>query len=173
MSEPPRPPFFYALQPKTWTWDRFYKIFVTERAVCGAWIAGQFYDRESEESAGMMFTASLGPLGFLLGPLINRWVKRATSQRHEHEGRYETIDPDGPDFLTADKRNFRLPRLDIASVAIKPGGTLTRMHAMRKGARLEITEVRGTKRRFILVGDECGIRAREALGGLVSDLGSA
>jgi hypothetical protein len=154
-----RPPFFYALQPKELTADRFYKIFVTERAICGAWVAGQYYD---EQSAQGQLMATGGLLGLLLSPFIKRWIR----QRHEREQRYEAIDPDGPDFLTADRRNFRLARLDIAGVVIKPKAKIS-MHHWAAGNRLEINMADGTKMRFILVGDQEAEQVRALLARIV------
>ncbi len=159
MPKRPPPPFFYALQPKELTTDRFYKVFVTERAICGAWVAGQYYDRQSAQG---QLVATTGLLGLLLSPLIKRWIR----QRQEREQHYETIDPDGPDFLTADKRNFRLARLDIAGALIKPKPKMS-MRPWAKGNRLEINMADGTKMQFILVGDQDAEHVRALLARIV------
>jgi len=157
-----QPAFFYALQPKELVADRFYKIFVTERAICGAWLAGQFYDHQSTR-AQLMYLG--GVIAFLLSPLTNRSIR----QRYERERRYETISPDGPDFLPADKRNFRLVPMDVARAVIKRRSRMwTRYWAA--GDVLEISTVDGARMRFILVGDLGSERVRELIARIVPNV---
>ncbi|MGD8453373.1 MAG: hypothetical protein PVJ57_16295 [Phycisphaerae bacterium] len=133
---------FYALQPNTLTSDRLYRIFITRQAICGAWVAGQFHSRES---AQQVLVVTLGLLSFLARPLVNRWLRK----REEREQFYDALDPDGAEFLEADKRNFRLLPMDIDGVTITQKKKFSG-HGVR-GPRLTITRSDGKALKLVVL----------------------
>ena len=83
--------------------DWFYKIYVTRDAPCGAVIAGQVADVESADL--QLVTPSM--------------AKRALSDHEQLEARYDVIDPNSPEFLALDKRNFQLTGPMIEKVQLR------------------------------------------------------
>jgi hypothetical protein len=132
--------FFYGLQPRWLRWDRLYRVYVCEAALAGAYVAGQIYD---EPSAAVQLQQ--------LGPLVSPIVRGRLARRHEREMRYDGLDPFGADMLAQDPRNFHLPRTEVVRARFRRSRSL--WTAFNVGSvELELQD--GTKRRFILVGDQ-------------------
>jgi hypothetical protein len=132
--------FFYGLQPRWLSWDRLYRVYVSDKMLSGAYIAGQLYD---EQSAALQ----LQQLGLFLRPL----VRRRFAQRQEREAMYDAVDPFGPLLLSHDKRNFQIARSDVVRTRFQRNRSL--WAPFNVGA-VELELLDGTTLRFILVGDQ-------------------
>lgn len=133
-------PFFYGLQPRWLSWDRLYRIYVSDKMVAGAYIAGQIYDEQSA-------TVQLQQMRSLLRPI----VRRRLAQRCERETLYDAHDPFGPSFLGHDARNFQILRSDVAQVRFRRNRSLrTRFNV----GSVELLFLDGSTNRLILVGDQ-------------------
>ncbi|OAI48065.1 hypothetical protein AYO44_01285 [Planctomycetaceae bacterium SCGC AG-212-F19] len=161
---------FYALEAGWFIWPRFYKVFVTPSAICGAYLAGQVYD----ELSGNRQLAMLGhELGLAFTPLITWLIER----RQEREQRYEGVNLSGPEFLKQDRKNFRLTAEEIQQVVLSaqrvtswtPSSTgIMTMHSWN-----------ASRRRLLLVGEANLESVRTAVSrfvpvtGLLPDAGQA
>lgn len=154
-------PCFYGLQPRWFSFDRLYKLYLTPSVLCGAWIAGQVYD---EDSGSRQLVLPAGAFGALFIPMI----KRKVQQRREREQQYDGIDPLGPEFLELDRRNFRMGAEEIQRVAISDQRSL--MWAPNSCGAVEFHGWDGKKRKFILVGQQPIEPIREQLGRLVPNV---
>jgi hypothetical protein len=134
------PDFFYGLQPRWLSWDRLYRVYVSDQMLAGAYIAGQVYD---EQSAAVQ----LQQMGLVLRPL----VRRLLAQRQQREARFDALDPFGPALLDQDPRNFQILRTDVARMRFRRNRSL--WTAFNVGV-VELELLDGTRRRFILVGDQ-------------------
>jgi hypothetical protein len=132
--------FFYGLQPHWLSWDRLYRIYVCDKMLAGAYIAGQLYDQQSA-------TLQLQQLRLFLGPL----VRRRLAQRHERETMYDTVDPFATSLLDYDHRNFQVERSDVAGTRFRRKRSLW---APFNVGVVEIETLDGATQRFILVGDQ-------------------
>ncbi|HMP02274.1 MAG TPA: hypothetical protein PKD86_18730 [Gemmatales bacterium] len=139
-------PFFYGIEPRWWTADRFYKVFVLPQAICAARVAGQFGD---ESSARAQLVLSGGLLGLLFAPLVRRFA----AQRAEREAFYDTLTPGSPDFLQADDLNFVLERTDVRKVVVDANRTWWTGAAANSG-RIDFVLLDGSRRRLILAGEQ-------------------
>ncbi|MFO0899624.1 MAG: hypothetical protein U0836_19525 [Pirellulales bacterium] len=91
--------YFYALELRTFTRNRTYRVYVCDKKLVGAYMAGEVHN---ELSAQVMFH-QIWPL---MAPFVRRWL----AKRKELEAYYDTLDPWSPETLRADTRNFELPR---------------------------------------------------------------
>jgi hypothetical protein len=132
--------FFYGLQPRWLSWDRLYRVYVCDRMLAGAYVAGQFYD---EPSAAIQ----LQLLGLFLRPLVRRWL----AQRQEREAMYDVADPFDPSLLNYDRRNFQVPRSEVTRTRFRRNRSL--WTAFNVGV-VELELVDSTRMRFLLVGDQ-------------------
>ncbi len=98
---------FYGLQPRMWTLDRFFKVYVRESELWGALLGKQIYD----EASGTQLVAA----ATVLAPLARLWVNRLIRRRHDREARYDQLDLWPVEFLDRDKDNFILNKRDIVS----------------------------------------------------------
>lgn len=133
----PSPYFFYGLQAHWLSRDRLYRVYVSDKMIAGAFIAGQIYD---ERLAALMFQS----LTLLFRPLIRHCLAR----RQEREAFYDTVDPFGPDFLDLDPRNFQLQRTDVARTWFRRNRN---WHMPFNLGTVELELLDRTKRRFILL----------------------
>ncbi len=101
------PSEFFALETSA-LHERLYKISLVGRQVCGAKIARCF------SSVGLKHMGEVSGYGFLFSPIASQIAKG----EQKRESRYVNTDPLGPDFLTADKANFRYGRLEIDHVVV-------------------------------------------------------
>jgi hypothetical protein len=132
--------FFYGLQPRWLTWDRLYRVYVSDQMIAGAYIAGDLYD---EQAAAL----KLQQLHLFLRLL----VRRLLAQRREREARYDDLDPFAPSLLDHDPRNFQLSRSDVTRTRFRRNRSL--WAAYNVGV-VELELLDGTTRRLILVGDQ-------------------
>ncbi|WP_163536182.1 hypothetical protein [Gracilibacillus sp. YIM 98692] len=109
-------PFFYAIKPRKFHFDTYYKIFITETDFRGAKIAGQLMDEESVE----VHFNFRGLLGVALSIVLERWAYKFVKLRYKTEKWYdEKIDIMDGKFLSVDKANFSYLPETIESVKIK------------------------------------------------------
>lgn len=95
---------FYALEPRWFRWDRYYKVYLSDRAMHVAYLAAQVYDNRSAE----LSSAGLGSL--------RRMAQRQLVLLKEREGEYDRMDLGTPAFIRTDERNFTLARAEIRQV---------------------------------------------------------
>jgi hypothetical protein len=131
------PRFFYGLQAHWLSLDRLYRVYVSDKMIAGAYIAGQFYD---ERLAALM----LQSLFLLFRPLVRRCLAR----RKEREAHYDAVDPFTPSFLDLDPRNFQLQRTDVVRTWFRRNRN---WHMPLNLGTVELELLDGTKRRFILL----------------------
>jgi hypothetical protein len=132
--------FFYGLQPCWLSSDRLYRIYVSDKILAGAYIAGQFHD---ERSAALQLQQA--------AIFFRPFVRRCLARRQEREALYDSCDPLSPQLLEQDQRNFQIERWDV-----------TRTHLRRKRSLwtpfndgvVEVTRFDGSTRRFILIGEQ-------------------
>jgi hypothetical protein len=136
----PSESFFYGLRPRWWSWDRFYRIYVGDRTIAGAYVAGQFYDHVSA-------AVQLQQLRGLAQPFVRKLMTR----RRDREVRYDCIDPFGPSLLDQDPRNFQWQRSDVVRTRFRRNRS--RWTPFNVGS-VEFDLRDGTSRRFILAGDQ-------------------
>jgi len=86
---------FYALQPKWIERDRFYKLYVTEDCMYGAWVAGQLWSWRAAFAQLFMFA----PAAY--------WALRS---RRKREALYDQLIWAPTALLAQDRRNFAWPR---------------------------------------------------------------
>jgi hypothetical protein len=132
--------FFYGLQPHWLSPDRLYRIYIGDRIIAGAYVAGQFYDHQSA-------TVQLQQLGWILRPMIRRLMAR----RQDREACYDALDPFDPSFLDHDPRNFHFMRTDIARTRFRRNRSY--WTPFNVGV-VEFELLDGMNRRFILAGDQ-------------------
>jgi hypothetical protein len=133
-------PFFYGLQPRWLTGDRLYRVYVSDKALVGAYVAGQFHDEESAAT-------QLQQAWILARPLVRRWL----AQRRERERFYNSLDPFGPELLHHDSRNFRIDKTDVVRSRFRRNRSLWTPFNV---GSVEFELLDSTRRRFILVGDQ-------------------
>ena len=120
--------------------DRFYRIYVSDKLLAGAYVAGQFYD---ERSARLQ----LQQAALFFGPFVRRCLIR----RQEREAFYDSSDPFSPPFLEHDQRNFQIERMVVARTRLRRRRSLwTPINA----GVLELELLDGSIRRFILAGEQ-------------------
>lgn len=132
-------PFFYGMQPLWTRVDRLYRIYVSDRALAGAYIGGQVYDETTASLTFQQFT-----------PLLSGWIRKILDRRRERESLYDSIDPFSTRFLDIDPRNFWIAREDVIRTRLKRTRTL--WSPINSGV-VEIEMIDGRVRRFILIGE--------------------
>lgn len=157
----PKYPYFYAIEPKTFSPDRFYKVFVTDIGFYGAYLAGQIHSR----AVARLVVSSAHVLGLFLWPYLEYVLKK----REEREARYDSMDVEGPEFLAMDRRNFHIPVMEIRQAVLhtKPrywGGRIP------NSGRLELTFWNKPPRHFILNGDQDADSIRDMIARRVPQL---
>jgi hypothetical protein len=136
----PRLRFFYGLQPRWFKWDRLYRIYISDRMLAGAYVAGQFYD---EHSAALQLQQ--------MGPILSPLVQSRLAQRRERETLYDSVEPFGNAFLQQDERNFQISRSEVVRTRFRRNRSY--WTPFNVGV-LELELLDGKKHRFILVGDQ-------------------
>jgi hypothetical protein len=154
--------FFFALQPRWTGGDRLYKIFVTDSALCGARVAGQFYDADA---AATQLLAPAGFLSLFLVPLVRTIVAR----RAQAEQLYDMLDPMGLPFLTTDKHNFRLFAHEVRRVELRTKPSWW-VGGLPNGGTLKLEQINGSVRTFILVGEQDSMHVQQLIRKLVGDV---
>ncbi|HEY1599603.1 MAG TPA: hypothetical protein VGG64_08380 [Pirellulales bacterium] len=103
--------FFYAVERHTWTRDALYRVYLKDRHVAGAWVAGPVRDAAScQLQYGGHWTFNW---------LLRRILKKALAQRIERERFYNEINPFADGFLELDRRNFQFSGSDIRRIRVK------------------------------------------------------
>ena len=92
---------FHALQPKWIERDRFYKVYVTEDCIYGAWVAGQIWSWHAAVFQLFIFA----PAAF--------WALRSRKKR---EALYDQLISAPNALLAHDQRNFAWPRSSIRRI---------------------------------------------------------
>jgi hypothetical protein len=132
--------FFEGLQPCWLSSDRVYRIYVSDKLLSGAYIAGQFFD---ERSAYLQLQ--------LAAVFFRRFVRRCLARRQEREALYDSSDPLSPQLLEQDPRNFQIDRSEVARTRLRRNRSLwTPFNA----GVVEVTLFDGSIRRLILVGEQ-------------------
>jgi hypothetical protein len=147
--------WFYGLQPRWFTWDRLYKVYLLKECIVGAYLAGQVYDELSGE-------IQLVRPAFILAPLMSMWVRRIVRKRAAREEHYDSLAPDSEEFLAADSRNFRIQADEVERATVSRARALWTWGASNSGS-IRIMLRSGEQRRFILVNDQDVARIEEAL----------
>ena len=151
-------PWFYGLQ-RRWLVDRLYKLYLAPSAFCGAWIAGDIYEELAPADAALC-----GPsIRFFVFPLIRHKVR----QRRRHEERDDALDPLSPEFLEMDHRNFRLGPEEIQRVVVSSSHVLW---ATNNSGSVVFHGWDGSRRKFILIGEQSIEPLRDQLGRLVPNV---
>jgi len=92
---------FHALQPKLIERDRFYKVYVTEECIYGAWVAGQIWSWRAAVAQLLMFA----PVAY--------WLLRSRKRREAVCDKLIST----PNTLVAhDRRNFAWPRTSVRQI---------------------------------------------------------
>jgi len=145
-------PAFYAIERHRWRFSRRFKIIVAQDALCGAHV-GERSDAASDGAAGGLAGVEAGVFGcvfaLLLIPITLMIEHYANRRYQEREDLYLSLDPLGPQFLAQDKANFRLSRLQIASISFVPRSPLFQMKPAPLW-NMEIRDINGNLRRFSL-----------------------
>jgi hypothetical protein len=103
--------FFYAVERHAWTRDALYRVYLQDRRLAGAWIAGPVRDAAScQLQYGGHWTFNW---------LLRRITKKALAQRAEREAFYDEIDPFVDGFRELDRRNFQFSEADIRRIRVK------------------------------------------------------
>jgi len=142
LATPARPAYasFYAIEPSTLKWNRFYKVYVTDSGIAGAWIAGQFHVEHIARAQLQRFY-----------PLLRGWVNKQLEQRRAREARYDRLSPSSHEFLSQDQRNFRISRIEVRHLC------LVRKYSLQIGGRnagiLRVCLADRTTRTLIISGD--------------------
>jgi hypothetical protein len=108
--------------------------------LAGAYLAGQFHDEASA-------SRQTRPAALFFRPIINRCLAR----RREREEHYDASEPFSPTLLESDPRNFQIGRLDVTRTEFRRGRSL--WTPFNVGV-VELSLFDGSKRRFILVGEQ-------------------
>lgn len=149
-------PSFYAIERHPWRFGRRFKIIVAQDALCGGHV-GEWSNAASNGAAGGLAGIEAGVFGcvfaLLLIPITSMIDHYANRRYQEREDLYLNLDPLGPEFLTQDRGNFRLSRLQIASISFTPRSQLIRMNSPPLW-NMEIRDVNGTVWRFSLTSQD-------------------
>ena len=132
-------PALFALQPRWFSSDRFYKLYLSPRGIAGAWLAGQFFD---EQAASLQ----LQGLEFLFRPWVRRWL----DERNAREAAADACDVYATAFLDLHPRNFILPRADLTGIRHDEGRSLWTFGRDSPGF-LHVRLWDGSSRRLILI----------------------
>lgn len=133
---------FYLLESKILGWDRFFKVFVDQRGMHGAYLAAQVYD---EMSAGLIIHAAQEAES-AAAPLVNSLV----AKRYEREAEYESILLGSPEFLAKDKKCFSYSKEEITKITYNPRRSF-RTEGVTNQGTLSFYTLSG-RRRFIITG---------------------
>ncbi|MBX9792132.1 MAG: hypothetical protein K2Y37_24675 [Pirellulales bacterium] len=140
VTEPPK--FFYAVEPRAFTADRTYRVYVSEQQLAGAWIAGQVRDADSVRRV-------LGQYGWLAG-FFETFVARKLGARRARETFYDSVDPFEAGFLAQDAKNFLVQRSDVHRMRFRFKATV--QMPLDVGV-VEYRLLDGHKRKLILAGN--------------------
>jgi hypothetical protein len=133
-------PFFYGLQPRWLSWDRLYRVYVSDKGLRGAYIAGQCYDERSA-------MIQLQQMHLLFRPLVRRWLQ----QRQERESLYDSVNAFGPSMLQLDWRNFHIARADVMRTRFRRNRSLWTPFNV---GTVELELLDGITQRLILAGEQ-------------------
>lgn len=152
---------FYALQPKWFSGDHFYKVYIRQHDLCFALLSRQVYDEDSAER-------QLVRPARIIAPLMRIWAKRLIRRREENESLYDEMDLSADEFLARNRRNYRISKADIAKAEID-----TKRRLWTAG-----TEISGTlwltmrdmrRKQFILVGQQDTTDILRSISNVTSD----
>lgn len=135
----------YVLQPRWFSADRFYKVYLTPEALCGAWVAGQIHDEESGR-------VQLWPTG----PLM--WLTIRSVERRALEAMYDSLADEPTSIIERDSRNFVLRLTEIRSIRVIPTSFFWKWYREHGSLAIEMQD--GTRWELIV---RCGMDAASAL----------
>lgn len=157
MSEVSRSPRYFAvIEPRLWTENRFYRLYVTSEELVGVW-AGR--------------TNDLAPIVAMQGGLIGSLIVAAVSSRKKGGSRAEELDAKSFEELRTDhKQNFTLRINEIESAEIVPASFWFRLNysSINQVGLLRLS-LRGRKRLVLAIPSNDDMRT--ALDLLLSNLG--
>ena len=90
-----------------------YVVYATKQGIFGGCVAGMFYNNYVSE-------VTLQDAYPLMRPLVRRWLKKRRSREHY----YRSLELNPEAFLNADRRNFAIAPLQIASINLHQGWTV-------------------------------------------------
>lgn len=141
---------FYALE-LGFGISRFYKIYVTESALCGAKIADKdFSAMQSRATSPAMAIHGLG--GLAGGAIMNQVAKAGMRSMVEKEEKADALEPGSQTFLQLDKNNFSLGPSQLAGPRLSYRLGIFQKGQTRYGT-LQFTSGEGKRRQFYLVGE--------------------
>lgn len=135
---------FYVNEPKYLTPNRFYKVYVKNATLCGAWLGGQVFNEESRRIHALN--------AIVAAPLFGRWLERYVERRRIFEAAADSVDPLSADFLSLHRHNFQIQSPEINFAVIKKCTTLgswVRI-GIKASAMLEL-HLKDRRRRFYLL----------------------
>ena len=132
--------FFYGLAPRWFTGDCLYRIYITPERLCGGYVAGQIFDRQSA-------AIQLQMCYLFLKSLVDRLLKK----RKEREHAYDGMEPTDEEFLEYDRRNFHIDRRQVVSIRVNRKRSYWTPYNVGT-VNFRLTD--GSLRRLILVGDQ-------------------
>lgn len=140
--------FFYGVEGKVLTRNRFYKVYLTKNELHLAWIAGQVFN----EAAADTLAAS----GQFFAPLLMCYFRRLLRKRDSREDHYDSMDVTSDALLAADARNGRYHTQTLGHVVLvkhEGAGASTYVGQETLGY-IEIMDMNGRKRRLYLPADQ-------------------
>jgi hypothetical protein len=102
---------FYALEPRWFRLDLFYKVYVTPDDLRGACIGRQVYHADSA------LRQLIAPAA-IFAPLMRLWAARILRNVQRRELEYDAIALSPDVLLGRDRSNFVIPRADITQIEV-------------------------------------------------------
>jgi hypothetical protein len=139
-----KPGSFYLLVKKFFTWDRFYKVFVDQNGMHGAYLIGQIYDQASAATlANAIHQGAAGSVPHFSSVL---------SRRDQREQEYDPLLPGSPEFLVRDRKNFSIAKEEITRIIYNPRRSMMTEAVTNQGTLIVYT--RSGRHRFIITGEQ-------------------
>ncbi len=134
---------FIALKTSWFAFDNLFKVFVRSNLLCGARIAGQFFDRDAA------YRQLVAPAQ-IFAPLMAKVAERLVRKRKSEERRYEEVDVESAEFLRMHSANFHISRDAVDEVTFD--GRRSWWTAKNCG-RMTLRVCRQKPMRFVLVSE--------------------
>jgi len=104
---------FCGLRPRWTKPDRFYKFYITDTALYGAWLGGQFHDKLSVRNQLSPFYLTV--IGIPIVELVARWIDK---RRQRLQLQYDSLSDYPKDFIRKDPRNLVVTRDMVQAITI-------------------------------------------------------